>query len=1168
MPTPLPYSLPRHAHRRVKLTIFVSVLALFLNPFLSSTTNAQTNTRYVNRAVVDGLISYWSFDENGGSTFRDSANLPAAGNDGQLFGGAGFFGSSDRAPLSNMYFNPSSLTFNGVTGIAEIYDAAILNPSDAFSLGLWIKRLADDGPGVIYLAGTNAEAWQFSFNAEGRLTFGAGGQVVATATAPLTINQWHYVAVTKQGTGPASVRLWLDGNEVAVGDAGLLAASAGNKYIGGQPGDPVSTWNGRVDQMSLYNRALTGPELQRLAAGSICATDGESWATAFRWLTCAIADSPANTEAWVARGLYVPGILRDHTFNIRNNVDLFGGFVGNETDRSQRPPFVAPSSVVVDPNQYTVLSGDVLGNDDPATFANYGDNNNHVLTGTGVALITRLDGFVIASGHADTVDPQFSIGGGLLNRGGRLTLTNLAFVANAARSGGGIAYKQTDLQLSNVSFLGNIAGADGGGLWSDGGDVQLSNTVFQANQAGDGGAVAIYNASLSVAGTQFTGNSAERLGGAIFAQSVPNLQLTNVAMTSNRAGSGGGLAAQASTGSIGQVQWNDNSADSGGAFFGLDSVMQVNVASFTANAARIGGALAQQGGSLAMTEVTLIGNRATEQAGAIYTQGGSVAVNRAGFYANHSDAAGGAIFNSGAATFNTVNADFVGNSAVQGSAIHSQNATFSLVNTTVSANSSSGGAAVSSDGNSNGSVSNTVIWGNTGAALQADTPSTIALNRNLLEGQGGSDPLFVRIPAAGDGDWSTLGNNDYGDLSVQISSPTIDAGDNAAVPIGITTDIKGSGRFWDHLGTPDTGAGTAPLVDIGAHEFVTSLPFAQANGPYNGTEGTPISVDAAGSRAQSGRIVAYEWDCESDGVFEVTGPNTTATCTYIDNGTYTLRLRVKTVGDSGEAGGSADATALVIVANAPPVYTPPLSQIAIIAADTLFTLGTFADAGAADKWQVVIDWGDGSRLDSIDVGRQGALQRSHIFGTAGQYTVSLRINDNDGGSTSGVFRVSTSNMDDDDDGDGRTNLEECPVNIGCPDTDGDGSPNHQDSDDDGDGLPSIDESSNDSDDDGIPDYLDSDDDGDGVPTINESTNDSDGDGIPDYLDSDDDGDGVPTADELGGDLDGDGIPDYLDTDDDGDGIPTLYENGGDDNANGVSDDREITYRLLLSLIRR
>ncbi|REE25521.1 hypothetical protein [Winogradskyella pacifica] len=111
-----------------------------------------------------------------------------------------------------------------------------------------------------------------------------------------------------------------------------------------------------------------------------------------------------------------------------------------------------------------------------------------------------------------------------------------------------------------------------------------------------------------------------------------------------------------------------------------------------------------------------------------------------------------------------------------------------------------------------------------------------------------------------------------------------------------------------------------------------------------------------------------------------------------------------------------------------------------------------------------------------------------------------------------------------------------------------------------------------------------DDDNDGVPSIDEygpggidNPQDTDGDGIPDYLDIDDDGDNVLTENELDEldedgddnpltnplDTDGDGIPDYLDDDDDGDGVLTRLEDANGEN--GPGDDRIAVNGVLVLL---
>ena len=56
--------------------------------------------------------------------------------------------------------------------------------------------------------------------------------------------------------------------------------------------------------------------------------------------------------------------------------------------------------------------------------------------------------------------------------------------------------------------------------------------------------------------------------------------------------------------------------------------------------------------------------------------------------------------------------------------------------------------------------------------------------------------------------------------------PAIDAGDNAALPSGVLTDILGYPRFIDIASVTDTGNGTPPIVDMGAYEaqIVVYLP--------------------------------------------------------------------------------------------------------------------------------------------------------------------------------------------------------------------------------------------------------------------------------------------------------------------------------------------------------
>ncbi|MHC4588818.1 MAG: choice-of-anchor Q domain-containing protein, partial [Planctomycetota bacterium] len=105
-------------------------------------------------------------------------------------------------------------------------------------------------------------------------------------------------------------------------------------------------------------------------------------------------------------------------------------------------------------------------------------------------------------------------------------------------------------------------------------------------------------------------------------------------------------------------------------------------------------------------------------------------------------------------------------------------------------------------------------------------------------------------------------------LHLQPGSPCIDAGDNTAVPEGITTDLDGNRRFHDDPGTPDTGNpdGINPIVDMGAYEFQgTSCPCDCETPP----DGTVDVGDFLALLAQWGNPGTCDCEDPPDGTVDV-----------------------------------------------------------------------------------------------------------------------------------------------------------------------------------------------------------------------------------------------------------------------------------------------------------
>ena len=229
--------------------------------------------------------------------------------------------------------------------------------------------------------------------------------------------------------------------------------------------------------------------------------DGTSWANAYLDLQDALAASQYGDEIWVAKGTYYPTTTTDRniSFELKNGVKLYGGFVGTETQLSQRD-WVAHE---------TVLSGDI------GVLGDSLDNSYNVVYGIDLDSTTMVNGFHVVKGNADnqvTSEPTFSrkkCGGGFHLLSGtvplELQIINCSFSANTASYGGGGIFlkantnKSLNPVIKDCIFLQNRSLVNGGGIYYTGG-VNQSDIVngivdcsFIKNDAYLGGSIFIYD---------------------------------------------------------------------------------------------------------------------------------------------------------------------------------------------------------------------------------------------------------------------------------------------------------------------------------------------------------------------------------------------------------------------------------------------------------------------------------------------------------------------------------------------------------------------------------------------------------------------------------------------------------------------------------------------------
>jgi hypothetical protein len=169
-----------------------------------------------------------------------------------------------------------------------------------------------------------------------------------------------------------------------------------------------------------------------------------------------------------------------------------------------------------------------------------------------------------------------------------------------------------------------------------------------------------------------------------------------------------------------------------------------------------------------------------------------------------------------------------------------------------------------------------------------------------------------------------------------------------------------------------------------------AAPVAALDGPYTSTEGSSLSMSAAGSTDASGGTLTYLWSF-GDGA---TGAGVTLSHTYAEDGGYDVRLIVNS------SSGLADTVfTTATVANVAPSIAA-IAGATLLPGESYAATGSFTDPGA-DPWTATVDYGDGSGFTSLtlagNAGKSFAL--SHTYASAGSFTLTVRVKDDDVTST-------------------------------------------------------------------------------------------------------------------------------------------------------------------------
>lgn len=244
----------------------------FIIPGTTSSLAVSGQESFLSNDIAAGLVSYWKFDESTGTTTYDSSGGSYAGTMNGItrltsgscqFGNCfGFNGTSDYVELG------TSTAFIGNTTSSRTFSAWVY-PTSSAAISRFFSTSAGSADGESYLStypsGSNV---QFDI-----LWKSASGYTSASSTHSYALNQWYYVTgvidfaggksyVYINGTQDGSISNPASSTAIAVGSNLHARIGANTQPTAG------NFFAGRLDDLRVYNRALSANEISQLYSSS------------------------------------------------------------------------------------------------------------------------------------------------------------------------------------------------------------------------------------------------------------------------------------------------------------------------------------------------------------------------------------------------------------------------------------------------------------------------------------------------------------------------------------------------------------------------------------------------------------------------------------------------------------------------------------------------------------------------------------------------------------------------------------------------------------------------------------------------------------------------------------------------------------------------------------
>jgi PKD repeat protein len=307
---------------------------------------------------TNNLVAAFSFDEGSGTTIADASGTASNGTiSGATWASQGKYGKA--------------LSFDGVNDWVTVSDTSSLDLTHSMTIEAWVYPtvaptgwrtivVKEQSGGVVYYlhasSASNQPATGVFIGAEQRLQGGSR----------LAANTWTHLAATYDGTRQ---RLYINGIEVANRpQTGQIQTSNSPLHIGGN-----SVWGeyfqGRIDEVRIYNRALSAVEIQADMNTPVGTPASDTQPPAIS------VTAPANGAVVSGTSVTVSASASDNVGVVGVQFLLNGANLGSEDTTAPYSTTWNTTTVVNGTYSLAAVARDAAGNQTTATVVSVTVNN-------------------------------------------------------------------------------------------------------------------------------------------------------------------------------------------------------------------------------------------------------------------------------------------------------------------------------------------------------------------------------------------------------------------------------------------------------------------------------------------------------------------------------------------------------------------------------------------------------------------------------------------------------------------------------------------------------------------------------------------------------------------------------------------------------------------------